>query len=72
MEKRSLPILHPIEGKYQIYTKNSRSLTPENQITLLKIGYRVKQRILNGGILHGLNLEWCLETPKEMFNILSH
>jgi hypothetical protein len=29
-----------------IYTKNSRSRTPENQITLLKMGYRAKQRIL--------------------------
>jgi hypothetical protein len=53
MEKRSLPILHPIEGKYQIYTKNSRSLTPENQITLLKIGYRAKQGILTCAVRNG-------------------
>ena len=30
-----------------IYVKNSRSWTSENQITLLKMGYRAKQRILN-------------------------
>jgi hypothetical protein len=30
-----------------IYIKNSRSWTPENQITPLKMGYRSKQRILN-------------------------
>jgi hypothetical protein len=30
------------------------------------MGYRAKQKILNQGILNG----W--ETPKEMFNILSH
>jgi len=40
--------------------------TPENQITLLKTGYRAKQRILIWRISNG----W--ETPKEMFNILSH
>jgi hypothetical protein len=36
--KRSLPISHLIEVYYSIYTKNSRSWTPENQITLLKNG----------------------------------
>jgi hypothetical protein len=30
-----------------IYIKNSRSWTPENQIFLLKMGCRTKQRILN-------------------------
>ena len=30
-----------------IYLKNSRRRTPENQITLLKMRYRAKQRILN-------------------------
>jgi hypothetical protein len=29
------------------YTKNSRSRTPEKQITPLKMGYRAKQRILH-------------------------
>ena len=38
----------------------------ENQITLLKVGYRAKQRILNWGIPNG----W--EAPREKFNILSH
>ena len=28
---------------YPIYTKNSRSWTPEDQIILLKMGYRTKQ-----------------------------
>ena len=32
---------------YPIYIKNSRRWTPENQIALLKMGYRSKQRILN-------------------------
>ena len=49
-----------------IYTKNSRSWTPENQITLLKMGYRAKQRILNWRILNG----W--ETTEKMFSILNH
>ena len=40
--KRSLPVLHPIQGYYPVYTKNTRSETPENQITLLKMGYRAK------------------------------
>jgi hypothetical protein len=31
-------ILHLIESLYPVYTKNSRSYTPENQITLLKMG----------------------------------
>ena len=30
-----------------IYIKNSRRWTPENQITPLKMGHRAKQRILN-------------------------
>jgi hypothetical protein len=30
-----------------IYTRNSRSWTPENQITQLKMGYIAKRRILN-------------------------
>jgi hypothetical protein len=38
----------------------------ENQITLLKLGYWTKQRILNWIIKN------TLEAPKEMFNILSH
>jgi hypothetical protein len=38
LEKISFPILHLIEGYYQIYSKNSRSYTPENQITLSKGG----------------------------------
>jgi hypothetical protein len=41
--KRSLPTLQPIECYYPIYIKNSRSYTPKNQITLLKMGYRAKQ-----------------------------
>ena len=36
-----------------IYMKNSRSLTPEKQITLLKMGRRAKQRILNCEIPNG-------------------
>jgi hypothetical protein len=32
---------------YPIYTIDSRSWTPENQITILKMGYRAKQRIPN-------------------------
>jgi hypothetical protein len=36
-----------------IYMKNSRSLTPEKQITLLKMGCRAKQRILNCEIPNG-------------------
>jgi hypothetical protein len=35
-------------------------------MTQLKMGYRFKQRILNRGILNGL------EVLKEMFNVLSH
>jgi hypothetical protein len=31
-------------GLYSVYTKNSRSYTPENQITLLKLGYRAKNK----------------------------
>jgi hypothetical protein len=45
--KGSLPILNQIGDYYPIYTKNSKRWTPENQITLLKMGYRAKQRILN-------------------------
>jgi hypothetical protein len=37
IEKKKLPI----------YTKNLRSYTAENQITLLNMGYRAKQRIFN-------------------------
>ena len=61
--ERSLPILHLIDP---IHTKNSRSQNPESQITLLKMGYRAKQRILNLEILNGQ------EAPKEMFNILNY
>jgi len=43
--KRSLPILQLIEGLYSKYTKNSRSYTAGRQITLLKMGFRAKQRI---------------------------
>jgi hypothetical protein len=43
--KISLPILNPIGGQYPIYIKNSGRWTPENQITVLKHGYRAKQRI---------------------------
>ena len=32
---------------YTTYTRNSRSYPTENQITLLKMEYRTKQRILN-------------------------
>jgi hypothetical protein len=46
-------------GQYPIYQKNSRRWTPENQITLLKMGYRIKRRILNSGIMNG----W--ETPEK-------
>jgi hypothetical protein len=51
--KGSLPILNQIGDLYPIYTKSSRIWTPENQITLLKMGYRAKQRILNCIILKG-------------------
>jgi hypothetical protein len=37
----------------QLKQQNSRRWTPENQITLLKMGYRAKQRVLNCGILKG-------------------
>ena len=57
--KRYLSILNLIWGQYPIYTKNSRSWTPENQVTLLKMGYRAKQRILNWRIPNG----W--EAPKK-------
>jgi hypothetical protein len=46
--------------------KELKKLATENQITLLKMGYRAKQRILNRGIPRGQ------EAPKEMLNILSH
>ena len=36
-----------------IYIRNSKRWTPENQITLLKMAYRTKLRILNLGILNG-------------------
>ena len=36
-----------------IYIKNSRRWTPENQITPLKMELRAKQRILTRGILNG-------------------
>jgi hypothetical protein len=45
--ERILPILNLIGDEYPIYTKNSRSWTPEIQISQLKMGYRGKQRILN-------------------------
>jgi hypothetical protein len=45
--KRSLPMLNPIGSKYPIYIKDSRNWSPESQITLLKMGLRAKQRILN-------------------------
>jgi hypothetical protein len=45
--KKSLPTLHLIECKYPKYTKNSTSYPPENQIILLKLGKRAKQRIYN-------------------------
>jgi hypothetical protein len=45
--KGSLPILNLIGDKYPIYMKNSRSWTPEYQITTLKVGCRAKQRIFN-------------------------
>jgi hypothetical protein len=38
--------------------KNSRSLTPENQITLLKMGKRAKERIIN----QPRKLEWLRNT----------
>jgi hypothetical protein len=49
-----------------IYMKNSRRWTPENQITPLKMGFRATQRILTWGIRNG----W--ETPEKMVNILNH
>jgi hypothetical protein len=51
--KGSLPIINQIGDWYSIYTKSSRSWTPEIQITPLKMGYRAKQRILNWGIQKG-------------------
>jgi hypothetical protein len=36
-----------LQGANIQYIKNSKSWTPENQIILLKMGYRAKQRILN-------------------------
>jgi DMSO reductase anchor subunit len=47
-----LLILHPIEGKFPIYIKNSRTYTPENQISLLKMGYIAKEIINNRGTLN--------------------
>jgi hypothetical protein len=44
-----------------IYIKNSRRWTPENQITPLKMGLRTEQRILTWTILNG----W--EAPEKMF-----
>jgi hypothetical protein len=44
--KGSLPILNQLEDSYPIFIKNSRKWTPENQITLLKMGLRAKQRFL--------------------------
>ena len=46
--------------------KELKKLDPENQITLLKMWYRTKQRIFNWGISNGQ------EVPKEMFNTFSH
>jgi hypothetical protein len=51
--ERIFPILCPIGEPISKYIKNSRSWTPEIQITPLKMGYRAKQRILNPGIWNG-------------------
>jgi hypothetical protein len=45
---------------------NSRRWTPENQITLLKMWYRAKQRILNE------EYRMAETHLKKMFNILNH
>jgi hypothetical protein len=47
----TLLILHPIEGEYPIY-KELQEVRLQ-RITLLKMGYRAKQIILNGGIFYG-------------------
>jgi hypothetical protein len=47
IRKGSLPNPNLLGDSYPIYTKNTRSWTTEIQITLLKMGYRAKQRILN-------------------------
>jgi hypothetical protein len=51
--KRSLLTLYLIEGKSPIYTMISISYTPENQIALLKLGYRTLQALLKWGISNG-------------------
>jgi hypothetical protein len=58
------PILHLIEGLYLIYTKNSRSQTPENQITLVKNGVYFFRGY--GTVYSDLTLEpwFCVENCK--------
>jgi hypothetical protein len=45
--KRPSPTLLLTEGSNPKYLKNSRSSIPTTQITQLKMGYRVKQRVPN-------------------------
>jgi hypothetical protein len=47
IEKRSLPTLLRQKANIQNIQRTQGVKTPENQITLLKMGYRAKQRILN-------------------------
>jgi len=60
----SLAILYPTVDA--IYTKNSRRLTPENQITLLKWGTELNKEFLSWETLNGR------EASKEMISILGH